>query len=346
MRKQSSLPQLKSNLKGRKPPKKGKGIRIAIYQGAGLVGNKKAIKHNLNNLKKWSKLASGHKAQIIVLPELFLSGYNIRTSDRDSVALTEQQAIKKIAPIAEKYAIAIVCPYPEREEVSNEKKYYDSILMVSKKGKVLRNYRKTHLWGINEKKNWNFGYIDNPEEAYQVKKVNGVSIGLLNCYEAEFPELARILKLKGAEVILIPTAADVGTCNEEGVWQKWAYPDISKIAIPASAYQNNLFVAYANHSLFEFRADDHSLTGVYLGNSTIANPNGEIVVAAENVETLLLADCYLDEARPTHPFGESAYVEDRRPELYSRLSKKRRTDANGNEVYYPKDPDQFYHKKE
>jgi len=112
---QKILPLIKSSLKGKNPPKKGKGIRIAIYQGAGLVGNKKAIKHNLNNLKKWAKLASNHRAQIIVLPELFLSGYNIRMSDRKSVALTQSQVLKKIIPIAKKNKIAIVCPYPEVE---------------------------------------------------------------------------------------------------------------------------------------------------------------------------------------------------------------------------------------
>ena len=342
---QKTLPLIKSSLKGKKPPQKGEGIRIAIYQGGGLVGNKKAIKHNLNNLKKWSKLASKHSAQIIVLPELFLSGYNIRISDRESVALTQSQVLKKITPIAKKNKIAIVCPYPEVEKDDQKKKYYDAMVLVSKKGKLLKNYRKTHLWGISEKENWNFGYVENPEEAYEVKKVNGINIGLLNCYEAEFPELSRILKLKGAQMILIPTAADVGTCNDQGIWQKWAYPDISKTAIPASAYQNSMFVAYANRALFEFRADDNSLSGVYLGNSTIANPNGEIMIAAENIETLLLADCCLDDAYPTHPFGESAYIEDRRPELYSQLTKMEITKDNGDKFCYPKDPDKYYHDK-
>ena len=339
------LPLIKSNLKGKKPPKKGEGIRVAIYQGGGLVGNKQAIDHNLSNLKKWAKLAAKYRAQIIVLPELFLSGYNIRMSDRSSVALTESQVLKKIIPIAKKNKIAIVCPYPEVEKSAQKKKYYDAMVMVSKKGKLLKNYRKTHLWGIGEKENWNFGYVENPEEAYEVNKVNGINIGLLNCYEAEFPELSRILKLKGAQMILIPTAADVGTCNDQGIWQKWAYPDISKTAIPASAYQNRLFVAYANRALFEFRADDNSLSGVYLGNSTIANPNGEIMVSAENVETLLLADCCLDDASPTHPFGESAYMEDRRPELYSQLTKMKITKENGDTFCYPKDPDKYYHNK-
>jgi predicted amidohydrolase len=329
MKNYKTTPLIKSSLKGKKPPKKGKGIRLAIYQGGGLVGNKKAIKHNLNNLKKWAKMASNHRAQIIVLPELFLSGYNIRLSDRDNVTLTQSQVLKKISPIAKKNKIAIVCPYPEVIETSQEKKYYDSMVLVNKSGKLLKNYRKTHLWGIGEKKNWNFGYVENPEEAYEVKKVNGVNIGLLNCYEAEFPELS----------------SDIGTCNDHGVWQKWAYPDISKTAIPGSAYQNGIFVAYANHSLFEFRADDNSLSGVYLGNSTIANPNGEIMVSAENVETLLLADCCLDDAYPTHPFGESAYIEDRRPELYEQLTKMKIKKANGDEFCYPKNPDKYYHDK-
>ena len=77
MNTQKTPPLIKSSLKGKKPPKKGRGIRVAIYQGGGLVGNKVAIKHNLNNLKNWAKMASGHKAQIIVLHSWRFSGKSL-----------------------------------------------------------------------------------------------------------------------------------------------------------------------------------------------------------------------------------------------------------------------------
>lgn len=94
--------------------------------------------------------------------------------------------------------------------------------MIDDGGKLLKNYRKSQLWGNDEKTVWRYPYVKNPEDAYTVVEVNGIKVGMLNCYEAEFPELSRSLALKGAQVILIPTAADVGTFNaEKGEWSNW-----------------------------------------------------------------------------------------------------------------------------
>jgi len=319
MKNRTKLPVVTRCLQGGNPPRKGRGLRLAVYQGMGKVGDRAAIRHNLKNLERWAKKAAKERAQILLLPELFLCGYNLRLSDRERVALTLEAARKLIAPIARKHALAIVCPYAERAKEGDGIRYYDSILFVDHKGKILHNYRKTHLWGKAEKAMWHPGYREDPTRAYRVVKYRGIRIGLLNCYEAEFPELARILRLEGAQLILIPTAADVGTCDEKGVWQAWAYPDISKTLIPAHAFENDCFIAYANRALFEYRSDDGSLAGVYLGNSVIAGPDGRILAAAENVETLLVADCRPGDHSATHPEGQSDYLRDRRPELYRSL---------------------------
>jgi predicted amidohydrolase len=53
-----------------------------------------------------------------------------------------------------------------------------------------------------------FGYTEGTEDPFRVPLVAGFPVGVLNCYEAEFPELSRILALWGAKLIVIPTAAD------------------------------------------------------------------------------------------------------------------------------------------
>ena len=149
--------------------------------------------------------------------------------------------------------------------------------------------------------------------------------------------------LNGAQLIVIPTAADVGTLEADGRWFDWAYPDISRTAIPGSSYQNKLFVAYSNHALFEFRSDGTTLTGVYLGNSAVADPYGRVMVHAENVETLLLCDCIPGDYLPTHPEGESDYIRDRRPPLYRRFTDMQATLPDGEELEYPEDPNKQWH---
>lgn len=174
-------------------------------------------------------------------------------------------------------------------------------------------------------------------QAYEVKEINGIKVGILNCYEAEFPELNRILTLKGAQMILIPTAADVGTYDHHSkLWSNWAYPDVSRTIINANAYQNRVFCSYINHSLYQFRSDGETMSGIYLGNSTVADPMGETMVIAENVETMLIADCIPSDYPPLHPEGQSDFIRDRRPELYAQLTSMSVVhNIDGSEHNYP-----------
>lgn len=339
--KECRYPMVKMCLNGTEAPNEGEGLRIAVYQGEGLAGDQAAIDYNLARLKEWAAKAAGYQAQIIVLPELFLCGYNILKDDIPNVVRTPEQVLELVAPIAKENKIAIVCPYAEIDEATQET--FDTILLVDKDGEMLRNYRKCHLWGVGEKTNWHFPYCENPEDAYIPVKVNGINVGLINCYEAEFPEIYRVYALKGAQVVIAPTAADVGTVDEDGTFSStWIYPDISKTAIPGNAYSNKLFVVYSNHGMRQFRSDG-SLSGVYLGNSAIANPYGEMLAHANNMPTLLIADCCPGDYLPTHPYGESDYIKDRRPDLYSALTKDEAIMPDGSIYKYPKNPNEKWH---
>ncbi|MGF1721967.1 hypothetical protein L4D20_18215 [Vibrio kyushuensis] len=329
-------PMVKMSLTGTEPPRSGEGLRIAVYQGEGLAGDQKAIDYNLKCLKEWAEKAASYQAQIMVLPELFLCGYNILPDDIDKVVRTASQVQDLVGSIAMKNEIAIVCPYAELDPDTGE--HFDTILMLDKGGEILRNYRKCHLWGVEEKANWKYPYVDDPKKAYRPFKVNGINVGLINCYEAEFPEVYRVYALKGTQVVIAPTAADVGTVDKDGVFaSSWIYPDISKTAIPCNAYSNKMFTVYANHAMRQFRSDG-SLSGVYLGNSAIADPYGELLAHANNMPTLLIADCVPGNYLPTHPYGESDYIKDRRPELYSALTKMKATLPDGSTYHYPKNP--------
>lgn len=325
------------------PPQEGQGLRLAVYQGQSQVGDRQAIDHNLENLRMWAASAAKYEAQLLVLPELFLCGYNVNPGDVPDVVMSRDEAVQMVGPIAKRNKIAIVCPYAEAADVNGESRHFDAMVLVDRDGTLLRNYRKSHLWGNDEKKNWWFAYVDDPQDAFRVDKVNGINVGLLNCYEAELPELSRILALKGAQVIVIPTAADVGTLEASGKWSTWAYPDVSRTAIPGNAYQNKVFVAYSNHALYEYRSDGRTLTAIYLGNSAIADPYGQLLVAADNVETLLVADCVPARYQPTHPDGESDYIKDRRPPLYGQLVSMEATLPDGSTYKYPKNPNEGWH---
>ena len=344
----SMFPAVRRRIADSNPPAEGEGIRLAIYQGPGLVGDEDAIEANLKILERAAFLATryeGDRSQLLVLPELFLCGYNIWSDDVQNVGMEQSSPwLDRVGEFAKKYDIAIICPFAEKEVTAEgQSRYYDAMMLFGNTGERIRNYRKTQLWGNDEKTNWWYPYVDDPDDAYQVDKVNGVNVGMLNCYEAEFPELSRILATKGAQLVVVPTAADVGTMGANGQWSDWAYPDVSRTAVPINAYQNQMFVAYSNRALFEYRPD-RTMTGVYLGNSAIGDPYGELLVNADNVfETVLIADCVPEDYAATHPDRQSDYLKDRRPRLYSQLTSTSITLPDGSTYEYPGDPNKKWH---
>ena len=298
-----------------KPPSFGEGVRLAIFQNRDHVGSKEAMAYNFSQLERAVESAKRFDAQIISFPELYLTGYALNPKmARDLSQFSDGPYIKKAQAVAKKNRMAIVLPYAEKAKGKDDAlNYYDAIALINSKGELLESYRKTHLFALAERINWSAG--DGP---YNVYKINGYPIGLLNCYEAEFPELQRILALKGAKLIVIPTAADYYYTMPDGNRTKVPYPDVSKLLIPAAAYANNIFVAYSNHVGYEQIGKDKWL---YQGNSVIADPYGKLLLAADRRQTtLLIADILPKAYGPTHP-SKANYLRDRRPRLYHDLHK-------------------------
>ncbi|MCT0226321.1 carbon-nitrogen hydrolase family protein [Synechococcus sp. CS-1328] len=297
------------------PPAAGEGIRLGLWQGTGSAATADAVEENLQRLEQVCAHAAKLGVQLLAFPELYLSGY-IVTPDlaRQLAEPVDGASLQRVAAAARLNGLAVACPYPERAVVAGEERFYDAIALFNGNGHLLRNYRKTHLWGPDEKRCWHAGYL-HPDEgpAFSVHPVNGISVGLLNCYEAEFPELSRRLALEGAQLILIPTAADTWAELSTGQRTTLPYPDVSRTLLPAHAFQNRCFVAYAN------RCGEESVNGqvkaAYLGNSIICGPHGDVLVAARAEPTLLIADCMPSEYGPTHPENTN-YHQDRRADLY------------------------------
>jgi predicted amidohydrolase len=297
------------------PPAPGEGLRLGIWQGTGTAATPEAVAENLERLETVCGLAAAQGVQLLAFPELYLSGYIVTPElARRLAEPVDGPSLQRVAAAARRHGLAVACPYPERARVAGEERFYDAIALFGADGALLRNYRKTHLWGPDEKLCWSPGYLHPQEgEAFTVQAVNGIGVGLLNCYEAEFPELTRNLALRGAKLVLIPTAADTWALLSNGQRTDRPYPDVSRTLIPAHAFGNDCFVAYAN------RCGEETVNGTvmaaYLGNSIICGPHGDVLVAARPESTLLLADCIPADYGPTHPAG-TRYHEDLRPELY------------------------------
>ncbi|WP_330180937.1 hypothetical protein OHB26_31780 [Nocardia sp. NBC_01503] len=282
------------------PPPEGGGLRIALYQGAGEVGTAAAVEQNMERLEHIVRKAAEYRAQLVVFPEKYNTGYAIGVSERDALAETvDGPSVERARRAAKDAEIAIVLPYPEREPHEGGSRFYDAIACVTADGTVAANYRKTHLYGAAERRNYSFG-----SELPPVVEINGMTVGILNCYECEFPPLYQYLAEQGARIVIGPTAADRHFTLADGSPSLVPYQDATRHIIPAMASVWGMFVAYCNRRGWE---ETDAGCWQYRANSGIWSPTGEPVIAAgpehQHHDALFIADCRPDAHRRFSPEG-------------------------------------------
>jgi len=258
--------------------------RIALYQGPGEAGN---VDANLATLAAVVERAAEAGAGLAVFPEMFLSGYNIADATFQLAEPAEGHSRRAVAAAARRAGVAVLYGYPERAGTA----IYNAAALVGRDGGALANYRKVHLYGAEERRLFRHG-----DRGFSCVDVDGLRVGILICYDVEFPEAVRTLALEGAELIAVPTAL----FGNHGF--------ISTTVVPARAWENQVFVAYANRC---GREGDLRYTGL----SCVVAPDGRDLARAGTGEELILAD--LDGAAYAKSRADNPYLADRRPDLYS-----------------------------
>lgn len=230
---------------------------------------------------------------MLLCPECWLCGYNIGEASSALAEPHDGPSAQRIAALARRLGIAIAYGYAERERAGGS--IFNAVQVLDAEGHSLARYRKTHLFGPAERA----AYA--PGESFAAPfTLGGFRLGLLICYDIEFPECARTLALAGAEVLLIPTAL-----TDE-------YGTVPSLLVPARAVENQLFAAYCNHAGVE--------NGMrFLGGSCIVGPDGRALACAGPGEALLIAD--LERQTQRAAAAIYPYRSDRRPELYGALSR-------------------------
>jgi predicted amidohydrolase len=236
------------------------------------------------NVNAAFRLMERKRADLIVLPELFNTGYNFRTR-RQAASVAEQipeggttQALKGFS---KRDGTLVVAGIAERRGTT----MYNSAVVV-RDGKYLGTYRKVHLFS-NEKK------FFKPGHAF---KVFG-NVGVMVCFDWYFPESARSLMLKGAEVIAHPSNLVLPNCPE---------------AMKTRALENRVFTVTADRVGVE--------RGLrFIGQSEIVNPRGQVIYrASENEEECAVREIDLGMARNKAVTSRNNLLRDRMPQAYSR----------------------------
>lgn len=237
---------------------------------------------NLQRLEQAAQQAAAAGAQALVCPEMFVSGYAIGAAAVQQLAQPADGAwAQAVAAIAQSHGIAVVYGYPERDTGGA---VFNAAQWISARGRRCLNYRKTYLFGDLDRQQFAAAAPSATTFTWQ-----GWTIGLLICYDVEFPEATRRLALAGADLIVVPTA------------NMPAYDFVAQSLVPVRAYENQLYVAYANYVGAE--GDVH-----YGGLSLLAAPDGLVVAQAHRDATLLIAT--LNDARLTAARAANDHVRD------------------------------------
>ena len=258
-------------------------MKIAAYQGEGVSGD---IAKALDLLRVKAAEAARAGAGLAIFPEMFLTGYNIGDAVFKLAEPVDGPSSQKAAAIAREAGVALLYGYPERDGDT----VYNSALLIGRDGAPLANYRKTHLYGSEEKR------LFAPGKSLMLAELDGLKIGILICYDVEFPEAVRALALAGAELIAVPTALIR------------PFDVVARTIVPARAFENQVYVAYAGMCGSEAGLG-------YCGLSCIVGPDGQDLARAGSGPDLLFADIDLSaipKGRMSNP-----YLSDRRPRLYS-----------------------------
>jgi predicted amidohydrolase len=264
-------------------------MRAALSQGSATTGPKADM---LGLLDRLARQAGHDGSRLLVMPELFLTGYNIGQAALEAAAEPiDGPSAEAAGRIARTHGIAVLYGYPER---GADGALHNSALLMGPDGRMLANYRKTHLFGNAERATFTPG--TNP---YVLADLDGMRVGILICYDVEFPEMVRGLALRGADLVAVPTA------NME------PFGFVPQTMVRTRAYENQVFILYANRC-----GREPPLT--YLGQSSIVGPDGSVLAQAGTGEALLTATldpAFLAESRALNP-----YLRDRVPPHYSEPS--------------------------
>lgn len=252
-------------------------LRITVIQDAPLP------RDVAGNLARVRAALAQSEADLVAFPELFLTGY--QTERLSELALSvDDPRIADLGAACREAGTALLVGFVE---TAADDGYFDAYLAIDRDGRVLPAIRKTHLFG-DEREVFRTG------DALTPVTLCGARVGVVNCFEIEFPEVGRTLALRGAELLV------AGSANMH------PYELDHRTAVTARALENRVPVAYANRVGSESGHD-------FCGSSRIVAPDGT-TLAELDTETRgeLTATLELGAGGS----GATAMLAQRRPELY------------------------------
>ncbi len=261
-------------------------MRVGFYQYDPQFGE---VAKNLDIVTAKLELV---EADLMVLPELFASGYQfVSQSEAERLAepVPDGPTTRRLAEVAKQRRMHIVAGLPERAG----SRCYNSAVVVGPTG-FLGCYRKTHLFFEETL------FFTPGDSGFQIWDIGPAKIGVMICFDWYYPEAARTLAVQGADILCHPSNLVLPNC-----------PD----SMPVRCLENRVFAITCNRTGSEARGGKDRFT--YIGNSEIVTPRGVILHRApRDRDDLALVDIDPTEARNKNLNRYNDLFRDRRPSFY------------------------------
>jgi predicted amidohydrolase len=260
-------------------------LRLAAYQMIARTGE---VWVNLALIGKAAEAARERGAQMLVAPELAVTGYGAGDAIRDLAETVDGPQVAVLASIAAEKGLTVVAGFAEKAGDA----IYNSAALIDPSGRRLV-YRKCHLYGDYERALFTPG--DAPS---RIVNWGNTVVVMLICYDVEFPEAARRLAADGAGLAVVPTALP----------QSDHAAFIAENMVAVRAFENQMAIVYANHA-----GEDRRFA--YAGRSGIVMPDGSTAARASPSEPVVIVadydpDLFADLSRV------NPYLADRRTDLF------------------------------
>jgi predicted amidohydrolase len=261
-------------------------MKAGFYQFSPAFGKKQ------ENLEKVRVATGNASLDLLVRPEFFATGYQY-VSREEAARLAEPvpdgETTEFLVSLSRKNKIFIVAGLPEKDGDA----FYNSAVLTGPEG-FIGLYRKTHLFFEENL------FFSPGNTGFRVWDTSIGKIGIMICFDWFFPESARSLALKGAEVIAHPSNLVLPYCPQ---------------SMPVRCLENRVYSVTANRTGTEQRRDGAALT--FIGRSQIISPKAEILAEAGATEEALFAaelDIALARDKKLNQYND--LLRDRRPDLY------------------------------
>jgi len=272
-------------------------IIVATAQFMAVQGDKEK---NYAKMETLARMAQAERhADLLLFPEVILTGGGVdsREAVEAIAAPLDGEHVSKIRALSTELDMDIAFGMVEKDG----DKCYNTVVLCEPDGNI-GWYRKIHLphTGCDR-------FVDRGDR-FVVMDTRFGKIGIMNCYDLRFPEIARSLALDGARLILCPACM-----KGDGAKR------VLSMLVRARALENRAFVLYCNWT------GQNDKGAVYLGCSHLADPVGDILMDAGTEEGVLAQSIDLsiaDNKSICAPWGDVYIFEDRQPQFYGRLMER------------------------